>query len=246
MKTNIILAAGFGKRTQGTLQNTPKCLVKTGDAKTILDHLITDLHQIHKESQIIIITNTHYYDCISACVSLYQGYIKVINNRKKTPEERLGALGDLKLVFDRYTSIEEALVIPSDTTYWHSFLLKDFISFSVLYPDDFMTICRDVKDKNIIKKRFGCPIVKSDNRITSFVEKPARPGSTYAATPFYIYRKKHIRLLSAYLRQGGNPDSPGMIIPYLLKHGQTVRAFVVNDRIIDVGTPEDIERARDY
>lgn len=246
MKTNIILAAGFGKRTQGTLQNTPKCLVKTADGKTILDHLIADLHNIHNENRIIIITNARYYDCISACVSFYNAGIIVINNRKNVPEERLGALGDLKLVFDRYASIDGALVIPSDTTYWHSFLLKDFISFSVLYPDDFITICRDVKDKNIIKKRFGCPTVEARNRIAAFVEKPDRPASTYAATPFYIYRKNHIGMLSSYLKTGGNPDSPGMIVPYLLKQGQTVRAFIVNDKIIDAGTPEDIERAGSY
>lgn len=241
----IILAAGFGKRTQGVLCDMPKCLVKTADGKTILEHLLLDFSSVTSIHHIIIATNGKYFPAIDESVSSYKDII-VTSNRKENPNDRFGALGDLNYAIITEKIEDEIFVTPSDTTYWHSFSLKSFYEFQKKFPNDFVMVVRDVMDKNVIRGRFGNPVMNKKNIITSFVEKPDEPASTLVAAPFYIYRKKHIALLRQYLHEGGNPDSPGMIISYLLKHKQTVRGFIVKNKIIDAGTPQDIEEAKKY
>ena len=249
MKTKaIILAAGFGKRTQGVLNHLPKTLIVTRDGKTILDHLLIDLINNH-QTETIIITNNCYWQLIKDHVSKHypDAKISVLNNGKSKIEERLGALGDLMFALDHDGfSAESYLVLPSDTTYWQSFSLTDFITFVDSHKNDFVTIVRDVRNPQIIKERFGCALLNNKNQIVDFIEKPVVPPSTFAAVPFYVYRKKHIKVLKSYIRTGGNLDSPGSIISYLTKNKITVFAFIVNDKIIDSGTPDDIEKAKKY
>jgi len=249
MKTKaIILAAGFGKRTQGVLNHLPKTLIVTRDGKTILDHLLIDLINNH-QTETIIITNDCYWQLIKDHVNRHypDAKISILNNGKSKIEEKLGALGDLSFALDHdESSAESYLVLPSDTTYWRSFSLESFITFVEAHQNDFVTIVRDVCDPLIIKGRFGCAVLNTNNKIVDFIEKPALPPSTFAAVPLYVYRKKHLEILKRYIRTGGNLDSPGSIISYLTKNKITVSAYIVNDKIVDSGTPEDIEKAKEY
>lgn len=241
----IVLAAGFGERTNGVLNGLPKILIATSDGRTILDHIVVDLNSY----SIHIVTNSLFFKKIKRYLDLNysKNNIEVIDDRRKNIVKRRGALGDLLFVIKKKRFDEKDLfVLPSDTAYWRSFLLKEFIDFSQKFPDDFVTIVRDVKDKNIVKNRFGCPTLNVRNEIVSFVEKPARPATTLVATPFYVYRKKQINILKRFVAEENSLDSPGNIIPYLLKKGVKVKAFVVKDKVIDAGVPADIEKVKKY
>lgn len=244
----IILAGGFGTRTQGVLKNLPKTLVVTSDGKTILQHTIDDLVVNCELEDVFIVSNSLHYQAIKSHVDkLEHKKIRVIDNGKKIPEKRLGALGDLMFVFNNINDSKVSyLVVPCDTTYWQSFSLKDFMTFSLADKESFVTIFRDVKDPNIIKGRFGCALLDDKNNVINFTEKPNQPQSTFAASPFYIYRQKHISLLKEYLEKGYSPDHPGSFIPFLIEKKMNIKAFIVKNLIIDAGTPIDIEKAKKY
>lgn len=251
MKRNlqtIILAAGFGKRTKGILGNLPKILIKTSDGKTILDHLAEDLIFNCKQSQIYLITNSLFYKTIKNHLHLHfpNNNIFVLDNLIRNIKQRRGALGDLLFSVEKLKYKRDLLVLPSDTAYWNSFSIKDLLDYSKKNENHFITVVRDVNDRNIIKNRFGCPVLNAKNEIIEFVEKPLHPASTLVATPFYIYRKKHIKLLKTYAQKEGRLDSPGNFIPYLIQNKETVKAFIVNNKIIDAGVPEDIGRVKKY
>lgn len=246
--TPIILAAGFGRRTQGILKNTPKALIKTKDGKTILDHTIEDLVFNCKIKTIYIVTNAKYYLTIFNYVKKYhQINIQVINDGCETVEDRKGSLGDLLFAYKYIKNkTKNYLILPSDYAYWQAFSLGEFIAFSNRQPNGFCLIGYDVGKKDVIKNRFGCIVLDTKGTVKEFIEKPKKPPSSLAASAFYFYQKKHIDLLKAFIKSGNNGDSPGMFIPYLLQNNTVIKAFVVSYSLIDAGTPEDIKKAKNY
>ena len=251
-KTNInaiILAAGFGKRTEGILKQLPKTLIVTKDGQTILDHLLNEITTAFRFSTISIISNNKYHKLLENHLRNEVTYknIRLYNDGRNNADERLGALGDLKFAFDSINANKgKYFIFPSDYAFWHSFRIKDFINFSLKQKEHFTTIVRNVKDPKIIEKRFGCAVLNDKNEIIHFLEKPVNPLSPLAATPFYKFENSHRLLLQQYISDGGNPDSPGNFIPYHIRKGQTIKAMIIDNDIIDVGTPADIEEAKKY
>ena len=68
----------------------------------------------------------------------------------------------------------------------------------------------DVGDLRLASQ-YGVVDVAEDERITSFVEKPADPPSTLAATATYIYHREHVPLVERYLAEGNAPDQVGQL-----------------------------------
>jgi len=246
----VILAGGFGRRTEGILGDLPKTLLPTKDGETLLDHLVNDLSGTGFKSAVLV-SNDKFFDVIKKHLreKKFELKVRVLNDGAENKETRLGAIGDMLLVvekenFDRQD--KSLLIVASDYAYWKSFKIGDFLEFAKEKKDHFVTIARDVKDTEIIKGRFGCLEINGKSEMVSFEEKPENPKSSLAAVAFYLYRPKHLKYLREYKEGGGNIDSPGYIIPYLLKKDVKIAVFVVEDNIIDVGNPEDIEKGKIY
>lgn len=248
--STVILAGGFGVRTNHILQDTPKALIQTADGATILSHIISDLKE-NGLNDVTIVTNGRFYPAISTHVhdQMRRSDIAVLNDGRGTPEDRLGALGDLLFTLDsRQTESwkESVLVLPSDTAYWESFSIGEFMEFAALHPDEFVTIVYDIHDVEKIKKKLGCAVVDDHNRIVEFTEKPEQPNSTMTILPIYVFRPRHIQLLRDFARQKGDLNSPSNIIPFLMKQDEPVLAYVSGNRVVDANGPEEIQQARQY
>jgi glucose-1-phosphate thymidylyltransferase len=248
----IILAGGFGTRTNGILNGIPKTLIAGSNGKPILYFMLKDLLQIFKSDEILIISNQLYYPAIKAFVDSEFGDLKItlISNGVLKSEDRLGALGDLLLALKnkqlKLKKAEAVLVLPSDTLYWNSFRLKAFVDFGRVNRGSFAITYRNIGCKAKIRNRFGCGVFNQNSVLIAFIEKPKEPPTSFAVPPFYIYYPAHIELLKEYQKEKGNMDSPGMILPFLLKKKQIIKGMRVGKDIIDAGTPEDIERAKEY
>jgi len=227
-------------------------LIETSDGRTILGHVLSDLKTTPDLASIVVITNGKFFEVINKYVSednKLKG-ILVISDNSKEATERLGALGDLLFVLDdnkMKNSEGYLLVLPSDTVYWKAFSIKDFIQYAIRQKDSFVMAVRRVDNPEIIANRFGCVVIDNNGKVVDFEEKPEKPKSNFASSPFYMYDlEKYKALLTEYKKQGGNLDSPGNFIPFLIKKGIEVSAFIVDNRITDAGTPEDISRAKNY
>jgi len=242
----VVLAGGFGVRTENALGGVPKALVPVGKS-TVIDYLLDDLDEITRN--VALVTNGKYFDILKAKIDSRGPVLNIIvlSNEQTLAEKRLGALGDLIFALGKLAWWKrDLLVVPSDTLYYKSFVLKDLVGLADKYPKSLITVARDIKDREKIKGRFGCILLGSDNKMIAFIEKPQEPPSTFAATPFYLYRAPHLEFLRKFKRNGGNLDQPGNIIPYLLEAGVDIRVLIGKNKIIDVGTPEDIISARNY
>ncbi len=240
----VILAGGFGERTMGTLGEIPKLLIKTADGKTILGHVIQDLESAGLRTAIV--TNDIFYDKINKFVP---EDVSLINDKRRKPEERLGALGDLLLFTDSARegkNDEDVLVLPSDTAYWESFSIKDFLAFAKNRPDSFVTVAYDTGDKGKIKGNLGCVELDGNFQVISFEEKPEEPKSTLAIIAIYLFRPEHIKLLREFRGKGGDLNSPSNIIPFLMKEGIKISVFLSKGKVIDANGPQEISEVSSY
>jgi Nucleoside-diphosphate-sugar pyrophosphorylase involved in lipopolysaccharide biosynthesis/translation initiation factor 2B, gamma/epsilon subunits (eIF-2Bgamma/eIF-2Bepsilon) len=246
-RSTIILAGGFGERTKGLLGDTPKLLIKTADGQTILDHILQDLSD--NKPGATVVTNGYFYTPIAKYVSenYPQGSVDTINDQRMTPGERLGALGDLLFAIDKGEKADgDILVLPSDTAYWESFSIKDFLGFASLHTDSFVTVVYDVKDPEKIRRNLGCVVLDDKNRVTEFEEKPENPKSTLAIVAIYLFRPEHIKLLREFKESGGDLNSPSNIIPFLMERGVKISGFLSKGRVVDANGPKEISEAASY
>ena len=86
--------------------------------------------------------------------------------------------------------------------------------------------------------RFGIVGVEPDNRVTSFVEKPAHPSSNLANMGVYLFNTALLdRLLwEDHLRSDSSHDFGKDILPKLAKSGSRVFAYPYDGYWVDVGT----------
>lgn len=228
----ILLAAGYATRLYPLTENMPKALLTMGN-KTILDWVVEKIERIDKIENIYIVTNHRFATHFEEWKKTYKGAknIEVLDDGTTNNDNRLGAIGDMKFVIDQKKIDDEIFVLASDNIF--DFELTDMMDLyhqtganviSAHYIEDLETL-----------KGMGVLELDDDNKVVSFVEKPAEPKSHYGAPPFYIYKKETIALINQYLEEGNNPDAPGHFIPWLIKKAP-VYAYTFDVMTIDIGT----------
>jgi glucose-1-phosphate thymidylyltransferase len=123
-------------------------------------------------------------------------------------DDRLGAIGDIQFVgLD-----DDLLAIAGDNLF--DFSLGDYVELWRTKEDASCVAVHDVGDRELAKQ-YGIVEVAEEDRIVGFVEKPADPPSTLAATATYIFARDHIRLVDTYLGEGNPRDQPGNFVAWL-------------------------------
>jgi glucose-1-phosphate adenylyltransferase len=93
--------------------------------------------------------------------------------------------------------------------------------------------------------RFGIMNTDGDQRVTSFVEKPAHPNSNLASMGIYIFTWEVLK--SCLLRDENNPESSNdfgkNVIPAMLEHGAKLYAYPFKGYWKDVGTIDSLWEA---
>ena len=92
----ILLAAGYGTRLGALTENTPKPLLSVA-GRPIAEHIISKLEKLGIVNKIYIITNDKFEQNFLEWLSHFDAEkpIEIINDRTKSNDERLGALGDI-------------------------------------------------------------------------------------------------------------------------------------------------------
>lgn len=237
----ILLAAGYATRLYPLTENTPKALLMLGK-KTILDHVMDKLEEIPQISRVFIVTNHRFAEQFGAWAEQYTGKkpVKVLDDGTTSNDNRLGAIGDLQYVIKQEKIDDDIFVLASDNIF--RFSLKDMVKMFTDTGCDLVT-AHYVEDKKT-RQSMGIMELAPDNRVVDFEEKPEEPKTHYAAPPFYFYRKETLPLIDRYLAEGNNPDAPGHFIPWLI-HQTPVYAYVFDDVILDIGTPETYQKAQE-
>jgi glucose-1-phosphate thymidylyltransferase len=165
--------------------------------------------------------------------------VQVHDDGTTSNDDKLGAIGDMQFVIDRAGIDDDLLVIAGDNLF--EFRLADFVAFWRGHPGGSAVAVRDVGSLELAS-RYGVIELDADGRVHSFVEKPADPQSSLAATATYAYAREHVRLIRPYLDAEHGSDEPGRFLGWLQRH-EPVYGWLFDESWHDIGNYEQLLEA---
>ena len=227
----LILAAGYATRLSPLTDDFPKGLLPVG-GRPMVDWIVDNVRAAGVDD-VWLVTNARFaprFDEWGAANG-----VSIADDGTDSNENRLGAIGDI-----RFADLDDdALIIAGDNLFDDA--LADFVAFWRERGAQSAVAVYDVRDR-ALAKRYGVVDVDADDRITDFVEKPADPPSTLAATATYLYSREHLALVDTYLEEGNNPDQPGNYVAWLHRR-EPVYAYRFTGGWYDVGDLGQLQEA---
>jgi glucose-1-phosphate thymidylyltransferase len=238
----LILAAGYATRLYPLTKNTAKPLLAVA-GRPMIEHVVATTEGIRQLDGIFIVTNEKFARDFEAWAAAYRKNrpncppITVVNDHSTDDTNKLGAIGDIKLVIDSQRVADDLLIIGGDNLFKSS-----LVELATLAAKRGPTLgVYDIGNLEEMKK-YGSVSVDADGRIVEFVEKPPQPRTTLAAMCLYYYPRAVLPLIDQYVKEGNNPDQPGRLVAWLYPR-QPVYAHQIRGQWLDIGSFETLEQA---
>ena len=229
----LILAAGYGTRLYPHTRNYPKPLLKI-KKKPIINFLLDKIKELDNITGIIVVTNDRFFKQFKAWKNSLRPKIpiRIINDLTTSPQDRLGAVGDMYFTFRKEGFTGDFLVMGGDNFFKAGLL--DFIHFA-REKHPFVTVgLFDIENKHQAR-HYGVVSLDKNKRIIKFCEKPSRPKSSLVAMCLYYFPRTKLKLIEEYLRDPFNSrDTTGSYIDWLSKRDK-VYGFVFKNLWFDIG-----------
>ena len=207
----VVLAAGYATRLRPLTDTWSKELLPVG-GRPIVDWILDAVEAVPSVNEIHLVTN---HRKAPAFQTWAEGRgVHVHDDGTMSTEDRLGAIGDLRFVVERARLDDDLLVIAGDNLF--EFSLAEYESFWRAKGTASAVAVRDVGSLELAT-HYGIVALDGESRIVDFVEKPADPPSTLAATATYLFHREHVRLLGDYLSAGNSSDQPGRFVEWLCR-----------------------------
>lgn len=229
----LILAAGYAVRLYPLTKRFPKPLLKVA-GKPIIDYIVERLALIDDIDEIIVVTNNRFIGKFHQWHKSRKSIkkITIINDLTMSPEDRLGAIGDIYFSIKKNKIKEDILVVGGDNLLEDN--LGEFLKFSGKKKNKPVIGVYDIKDKSEATK-YGVIKLNKDKRIVDFQEKPGKPKSSLVAMCLYYFPKGKLNLFNEYMADSTNrKDATGFYIDWLRKK-ETVYGFIFNQQWFDIG-----------
>src|SRR5713226_9014800 len=153
---------------------------------------------------------------------------------------KLGAIGDLRLVLTQHRIDTDVIVVAGDNLF--SERLDAFGEFCLKRNTPVLAVY-DVGNLDEIRK-YNAIEIDGDGRIVFFEEKPAQPKSTLTGIALYYYPRSTLPLIHQYIEEGNNPDQPGRLVQWMYKR-LPFFTWKVPGLWYDVGSKETLEEANE-
>jgi glucose-1-phosphate thymidylyltransferase len=209
----VILAAGYATRLRPLTDDVPKHLLPVGD-RPMLDWVLDRVGEVEEVDAIHLVTNSRFAPEFARWAE--ERRVSVHDDGTTSNEDRLGAVGDLRLVIETAGLGDDALlVLAGDNLFELS--LPRFVDWWRAKPQPASAVpLHDVGDLELAT-HYGIADTDGDDRIVRFVEKPSDPHSTLASTLIYLVPSEHVRLIATYLDEGQSPDNAGSFLGWLAR-----------------------------
>ena len=235
----LFLAAGYATRLYPLTENFPKPLLEVA-GKPILDWLIDDMTQSGLVDEFIVISNHKFAHIFEDWAAKHtQLSIKVIDDGTNSNETRLGAVKDIQFAIEQLQLDDNLLVMAGDNLL--DFSLADFIHYAI--GKQATCIMRYYEANEVRLHKSGVAEVAADDRVLSFVEKPAEPRSHWCVPAFYYYIREDSHKIQQAIDNGCGTDAPGSFISWLCGH-TNVYAWEMPGQRYDIGNLESYEQVK--
>jgi len=208
---SVILAAGYATRLRPLTDDVPKHLLPVG-GRPMLDWVLERVREVEDVEAIHLVTNSRFAPDFTPWAAA-RG-VTVHDDGTSSDEDRLGAVGDLRLVIEAAGLEDDTLlVLAGDNLFELS--LPRFVAWWREKPQPASAVpLHDVGDLELAT-HYGIADTDAADRIVRFVEKPSDPPSTLASTLIYLVPSEHVRLVATYLEEGRSPDNAGSFLAWL-------------------------------
>jgi glucose-1-phosphate thymidylyltransferase len=231
----IILAGGYATRLQPLTDDLSKCLLPVG-GKPVVDWILERIREVEEIDEVHVVTNSRFAQDFEHWAMFKDG-VTVHDDRTTSNEDRLGAIGDVAFTLDQAGIVDDdVIVIAGDNLFDYD--LQDYVDFWRSKGVASAVAVRDVGDLRLASQ-YGIVALDGDDRVVDFVEKPAEPTSTLAATATYIYHRDHLPLVSRYLAEGNPPDQSGSFFEWL-RSREPVYGYWFTGIWLDIGDKEQL------
>ncbi len=234
----VILAAGYATRLRPLTDDVPKHLLPVGN-RPMLDWVLDRIREVQGVGAIHLVTNSRFAPEFDRWAAGHD--VRVHDDGTTSNDDRLGAVGDLRLVIDAAElEGEELLVLAGDNLFELS--LPRFVEWWRAKPQPASAVpLHDVGDVELAT-HYGIADTDAEERIVRFVEKPSDPHSTLAATLIYLLPPEHVRLVTKYLDEGQSPDNAGSFLGWLAQR-EPVYGYRFDGSWYDIGNLEQLLEA---
>jgi D-glycero-alpha-D-manno-heptose 1-phosphate guanylyltransferase len=226
IKQAIILAGGLGTRLRSVVSELPKCMAPVA-GKPFLHYVIAHLQ---KEGIQSFIFSVGYKS--ESIISFVKENLPGTDFQFSIEDEPLGTGGAIKLSIGKTTE-KNILICNGDTLF--NVHVNELNNFHAQYDSD-CTLCL----KPMINfDRYGVVELDNDNLIVSFKEKQFYENGLINGG---VYALKTEAFLNIYL-----PEKFSFEKDYLEKYigERKMYGLIQNEYFIDIGIPEDYERAQE-
>jgi len=222
----VLLVGGMGKRLRSVVASTPKPLALVGD-RPFLELLVRQLHY-QGIRRLVLCTGYLAHEVENALGDGRAWDVSIGYSKEPYP---LGTGGAVKFAKPLLRDVSDFLVMNGD-----SFMEIDFRQLIHIHRKSGGIVTMAVlRMKN--EMRYGTVQVTTEGRVSGFTEKIDGDPTGFVNAGIYVFNRRifdHIPKGPVSLEKD--------VFPKLLDHG--VYASAQHGVFIDIGTPEDYERAQ--
>jgi glucose-1-phosphate thymidylyltransferase len=238
----VILAAGYGTRLYPLTVNTPKPLIPLS-GKPIINFMVEKIEALrskHGIEDITVVSNNRFYKNFIAWKKKYEIDVEIVNDGTNTPEDRLGAVKDIKIAVGKKSG--DWLIVGGDNIFEDD--LDKFLTAAKANAPFATIALYDVKSKKKASD-FGVVELAKNNIIVRMQEKPKNPFSTLAASCVYFFPSDSFIMLEDFLEANPKSDASGQYIAWLVENTK-VYGYTLKGNWFDIGSKSSLESARKY
>jgi D-glycero-alpha-D-manno-heptose 1-phosphate guanylyltransferase len=226
MKTDVvILAGGLGTRLRSAVSDVPKCMAPV-DGKPFLYYLLLHLSRFSFVKKIILSLGYKHETIIDWLSQLHEFEFEYSYSIEDTP---LGTGGAIKKALN-YTTENDVLILNGDTLF--DLDLNLFVKQHLEHNAQLSVALKPMKNFD----RYGNVEVNNQSVITAFKEKTCCIAGQINGGIYLLSNKKLMN---------GLPEKFSFeteVLPQQVSI-ENIYGFIHNDYFIDIGIPEDYERA---
>lgn len=241
----LILGAGYATRLYPLTLNCAKPLLPVGGVP-IIERICRQLSEADGINTIHIVSNHTFAHQYAGWLRDYGGrrtpppLLRLHDDQTTSPDNRLGAIGDLEFVIEHGNIDDDLLVIAGDNLIEAK--LGPFIRFA--QERGAAVGLKDFKDPRKASL-YGVVEIDSDQRVIGFQEKPPQPRSTLVSVGLYYFPRSTLPLIQKYLQAGNSKDAPGYYLQWL--HRETpVYGYPLEGDWYDIGDLDSYRKADEY
>ena len=239
----LLLGAGYATRLYPLTRERPKPLLPVGGV-AILERICGKIFPVPGVDRIYIVTNHrfagHYYRWLSGFQEAKEPPvpIEIFDDLTNSPDDRLGAIGDIGFVLDEQQLDDDLVVVAGDNLFGSD--VSEFAAYG-REVDAPVIALHDVGDLSRMPE-YNQIEVDSEGRIVFFEEKPASARTTLAGVALYYYPRRALPLVRQYLAEGNNPDQPGRLVEWLYPR-TAFYTWLLPGEWYDIGSAETLQEA---